>query len=72
MARGDEVNKIKKFLLSLNQKKTNDELQAELKALTARLVIYPDYDGFMRYQKILEELYKRGDAPKIILTERKD
>ncbi len=48
------------------------DLQAELKALCNRLIIMPDSDGFMRYEKLLKEIYKRGEKPEIILVLKKN
>jgi hypothetical protein len=49
------------------EQKTIQDLQAELKALCSRLELDPNVGGFDRYQEILEELYKRGHTPDMIL-----
>ena len=48
------------------------DVQAELKALCNRLIIMPDSDGFMRYEELLKEIYKRGEKPEIILVLKKN
>ena len=55
------------------KEKTNQKLQAELKALCQRLVAQQGYslDDMDRYEELLRELYLRGEEPEIILELRK-
>jgi len=48
--------------------KTTKELQAELKAVVMRLKVDPNgYSHMNRYEKLLREIYKRGEVPEKIL-----
>ena len=55
------------------KEKTNQKLQAELKALCQRLVAQQGYslDDMDRYEELLRELYLRGEEPEIILGLKK-
>jgi hypothetical protein len=52
---------------------TNQELQAELKALVQRVVAQQGHplDDMDRYEGLLRELYLRGEEPEIILGPKK-
>jgi len=61
-----------KNLTFWKKKKTSRELQAELKALVQRLVAQKGYsfDEMDRYEKLLKELYLRGEEPETILKQK--
>ncbi len=54
-------------------RKTDKELQAELKALVDKIVVNPYHSPyeFDRYESLLKEIYNRGLEPETKLVARK-
>ncbi len=49
---------------------TDKELQAKLKSLVDKMVLFYTYDDTVEYQKILEEIYNRGIKPEVTLKSK--